>query len=246
MIWSLRFGCEPADRVVGPQCLKKFTRMWGERGRVVPSMSFVSDVRGLAGAWLGLRACPSLSLLGDCNSLTHTNLRRWNTHKTKQGGQTSRHTNQRTHTRHSQDEHASRPSSENPHPRNSSPAASMLPCMLLAVSVSPTPSFSPRGSLRETAHVAGANSTLCDPVQQYSGFYELTTGSAKLEKNCEAARLKLARLVFGLAVRSCSLTASCSLMASCSLTARAPSISTPEKTSTGSSSRAALPRLTRS
>jgi len=55
--------------------------------------------------------------------------------------------------------------------------------MLLAVSVSPTPSFSPRGSLRETAHVAGANSTLCDPVQQYSGFYELTTGSAKLEKN---------------------------------------------------------------
>ena len=203
------------------------------------------------GAWPGLGLGFVLAPLSACwGTVTHslTQILEGGTHTKQNKGDKRADTQTNGHTRDTvkTNTHPARPPRTPTPARNSSPAASMLPCMLLAVSVSPTPSFSPRGSLRETAHVAGANSTLCDPVQQYSGFYELTTGSAKLEKNCEAARLKLARLVFGLAVRSCSLTASCSLMASCSLTARAPSISTPEKTSTGSSSRAALPRLTRS
>jgi hypothetical protein len=44
----------------------------------------------------------------------------------------------------------------------------------LALSSAFTAPYAARGSLRETEH--SASDALCDPVKQYSGYYDLTTG----------------------------------------------------------------------
>jgi len=54
--------------------------------------------------------------------------------------------------------------------------------LTLAVAVSPT-AFVTRGTLREKSHAAHDNATLCDPVQQYSGYYELSTGTPDRDKH---------------------------------------------------------------
>lgn len=38
--------------------------------------------------------------------------------------------------------------------------------------------------LDERSHAEGAATTLCDTVQQYSGYYKLTTGTGLSSKNC--------------------------------------------------------------
>jgi len=48
--------------------------------------------------------------------------------------------------------------------------------LLLALIAAGASEYIARGTLIEHSHTADGNSTLCDPVQQYSGYYKLSTG----------------------------------------------------------------------